>query len=185
MCSVLRTEPFYGCNTAWVARDDRIGAIHSLRMTRSERWLTILLRLGGVLTGAAVFAVFLPTETMAAIHRGLGLGELPAAPITEYLTRSLSAMYALHGVVLLALSVEVRRHLRVVRWMGWATALLGALLLFIDLRAPLPGWWVAAEGPWVIMAGILLVWLSHRTAAESEARVMTGIPLKSTDQNEA
>ena len=61
-------------------------------MTASERWLQLLLRLGGVLTGSAVVAVFLPTETMVSIHQQLGLGEFPVAPITEYLTRSLSAL---------------------------------------------------------------------------------------------
>lgn len=153
-------------------------------MTASEKWLTVLLRLGGVLTGAAIFAVFLPTETMAAIHRRIGLGELPAAPITEYLTRSLSAMYALHGVVLLALSTDVRRYRVPVIWMGWGTAVLGVLLLGIDLRAPLPLWWTLAEGPWVIAAGLLLVGLGRRVGAERAVRVMEGIPLKSKNQPE-
>lgn len=154
-------------------------------MTRSERWLTWLLRFGGLLTGSAIVAVFLPTETMASIHRDLGLGELPAAPITEYLTRSLSAMYALHGLVLLALSMEVRRHLRVVAWMGRGTAVLGVLIFIIDLRAPMPAWWAVGEGVWVITVGGLLVWLSHRVAVERQGRVMEGIPLKDTDQREA
>ena len=147
-------------------------------MTASERWLQLLLRLGGVLTGSAVVAVFLPTETMVSIHQQLGLGEFPVAPITEYLTRSLSALYALHGVVLLALSLDVGRYLEVITWTGWGTAVLGVLQIGIDLHAPVPGWWVAAEGPWVVVAGALLVWLSRRVGAERAGRRLTGIPLK-------
>ena len=141
----------------------------------------LLLRLGGVVTGSAVVAVFLPGETMAAIHRGLGMGELPAVPITDYMSRSLSAMYALHGVVLLALATDVRRHLAVIAWVGWATAALGVLLTGVDLGAPMPLWWTLAEGPWVIAAGLLLVWLSRRVAAGRAGRAMAGIPLKPTD----
>lgn len=134
--------------------------------------------------GAAVIAVFLPTETMAAVHRSLGLGELPEAPITEYLTRSLSAMYALHGVVLLALSADVRRHLTAVNWIGWATAALGLLFVGIDLSAPLPTWWAAGEGPCVTIAGLVLVYLSRRVRAERAGRVMPGIPLKQAHEGQ-
>lgn len=150
-------------------------------MTRSEKWLKVLLRLGAAVTGSAIFAVFMPRESMAAVHAGLGLGELPASPITSYLTRSLSAMYALHGLVLLALSLDVRRHVDVVVWVGWGTAALGALQLGIDLTAPMPLWWSLAEGPWVVAASFLLIFLSYRVRNERKQRVMEGFPLKRED----
>ncbi len=118
---------------------------------------------------------------MAAIHQQAGLGELPRAPITEYLTRSLSAMYALHGLVLLALSTNVRRHLAVVGWLGWGTAVLGALQLAIDAGARLPAWWTVVEGPWALVAGGLIVWLVRRARGEREGRVMRGVPLKQAE----
>jgi len=139
----------------------------------------VLLRLGGVITGSAIVTVFLPGDAMAEIHRNLQLGELPMMPITAYLTRSLSAMYAFHGLVLLALSLDVRRHLRVVHWVGWGTLALGVLMLGIDLQAPMPVWWTLAEGPWVVVMGLLLVWLSRRARAERPVRSYEGrIPLK-------
>ena len=131
-------------------------------MNSSERTLVFLLRLGAVVTGSAVLTIFLPEETMSSIHRDLGLGEFPALPITKYLTRSLSAMYAFHGVLLLALSMDVRRFRPVIVVVGWATAGLGFLLLGIDVYAGVPGWWTWAEGPWVIVIGFVLVWLAGR-----------------------
>ena len=148
-------------------------------MTRSERGLTALLRFGGVLTGSALLAVFLPAETMASIHRALGLGALPEAPITDYLTRSLSAMYAFHGLVLLALSANVRRHLSVVHWVGWGTLALGALMIGIDLQAGMPMWWTLGEGPIVIVIGVAVLALGRAVREERGTRTFEGrIPLK-------
>lgn len=131
-------------------------------MERSERWLVLLLRLGGVLTGSAFFTIFLPESTMVSTHRALGLGDFPAAPLTTYLTRSLSAMYAFHGVILLALSTNVRRYRPVIVVVAWATATMGLILTGIDLWAPMPMWWTLAEGPWVVLIGLVLVGLARR-----------------------
>jgi hypothetical protein len=134
-------------------------------MNQSERWLTLLLRLGGVVTGSAFFTIFLPEAWMASTHRALGLGEFPAAPITDYLARSVSAMYAYHGAILLALSTDVQRHLRAIRWLGWATAGMGLVLIGIDLKAGLPSWWLLLEGPWVAAIGLAIVALCRQTDA--------------------
>jgi len=48
----------------------------------------------------ATVAVFLPVSQMAIMHRWLGLGEFPDAPITIYLARSTSLLYAMHGAVM-------------------------------------------------------------------------------------
>ncbi len=136
-------------------------------MNGSERWLAFLLRLGGVLTGSALVAVFLPESTMASIHRWLGLGELAPGPMTNYLTRSLSAMYAFHGGLLLVLSTDVRRFRRVIVFVGWATFALGLVLLGVDLHAGLPSWWVWSEGPWAAGIGIVLVRLAAGVRRES------------------
>jgi len=129
---------------------------------KNERLLVFLLRLGAILTGSAFFTIFLPETTMASVHESLGLGAFPASPLTNYLTRSLSVMYAFHGGLLFVLSTNVRRFKPVVLFVGWATAVLGVALLAIDLRAPMPGWWVFAEGPWVFAIGLVIAWLSRR-----------------------
>lgn len=137
--------------------------------TSNERLLIFLLRLGAVLTGSAIFAVFLPAETMAAIHERLGLGDFPDTALTSYLTRSLSAMYAFHGALLFILSTDVRRYRTAIIFLGWSTAALGAAMLGIDLHAPMPLWWTLAEGPWVIAIGAFLATLARRLEPSSRA----------------
>lgn len=62
-----------------------------------------------------------------------------------YLTRSISARYALHGALLVFLASELRRYLPVVRFLAVAGAIFGAMMLGIDfaVRMPLP--WAVAE----------------------------------------
>jgi hypothetical protein len=140
---------------------------------QSERWLVYLLRFGGVLLGSAFFAMFLPDAWMAAIHRWLGLGEYPAATLTSYLTRSTSALYAFHGGLLLALSTDVRRFRPVLLFVAWGTVGLGVALTTIDFHAALPLWWRLAEGPWVLLAGSMLVWLVGKTPPNRSSRIDT------------
>ena len=129
------------------------------RRAWQERALVFLLRLGGVLTGSAIFAVFLPTDWMDAVHRSIGLGPLPRAPLTDYLTRTISVLYAMHGAVLLVAASDVRRYAVLIEVLGWATLAFGALTVGIDLHAGLPRWWLLAEGPWVMAAAAAILWL--------------------------
>lgn len=138
-------------------------------MPSPERSLVYLLRFGGVLLGSAVLAIFLSDGRMAEIHRGLGLGEYPDAPLTSYLTRSLAAVYAFHGALLLALSTDVRRFRPLIVLFGGATLVLGLSLTAIDLVAPMPLWWTLAEGPWVVLVGGVLVVLSRRVGGAAPA----------------
>jgi hypothetical protein len=124
-----------------------------------ETWLVWLLRIAGVVTLCAFFAMVMPTSWMHDIHRWLGMGELASDAITEYLTRSLSALYGFHGGLLLVLSTNVRRFRRVVWYVAAMTAVLGACLLGIDLYAGMPTWWILGEGPLLIVFGVVLLWL--------------------------
>ena len=47
-----------------------------------ERILALVLRLNAVVLLLAFPMMLLPVEWMAATHRGLGLGEFPASPVT-------------------------------------------------------------------------------------------------------
>ncbi len=78
-------------------------------MNARERTLVLLLYVSGGVMLLAVFAIFLPTEWMATTHRWLGLGEFPASPLVDYLTRSISALYAIYGGLLVLLARDVRR----------------------------------------------------------------------------
>jgi len=76
---------------------------------RWERRLVVVLRITAVITGTALFAVLLPRPWMAAIHRRVGLGVFPEGAIIVYLSRSLSAFYALYGGLTWLVSTDVRR----------------------------------------------------------------------------
>ena len=73
--------------------------------------LRILLGVIGVGLLVATAAVFLPVEWMAAIHRWLGLGEFPDSPITIYLARSTSLLYAVHGFLMLYTAIHLHQYL--------------------------------------------------------------------------
>ena len=129
-------------------------------MTR-ERLLILLLRLCAVCLLVALVPAFMPFSWMMTIHRAIGLGELSETPLNQHLTRSLSAVYALQGALMLVVSFDVRRYWPIIRFLGWANVLLGAFLLALDHFAGLPLFWILSEGPSVIATGLLILWLTH------------------------
>lgn len=127
-----------------------------------ERILIWLLRLGGAVMLMALGAVVMPYEWMNVIHQRQGLGELPHVPIVGYLTRSISALYALHGALLVFLASDVRRYLPVVRFLAVAGAVFGAVMLVIDFSVGMPLPWAVAEGPYVVLLSGVILWLTGR-----------------------
>lgn len=123
------------------------------------RALVVLLRISAIFLLTALFAVALPTDWMAATHRWLGLGELPRAPITEYLTRSLSLFYALFGGLLLLVSLDPRRFRPVIFYLGWTGVAFGVVMTLIDLAAPMPPSWTLSEGPGAVVLSAVILWL--------------------------
>jgi len=131
-----------------------------------ERALVWLLRLcGGVLLLAAL-AVFLPTRWMEVSHGWLGLGTFPAYPLVDYLARSISGMYAMHGAVLIAVARDVRRFAPLVVLLAWANVVFGATMLGIDIHAGMPGYWTLLEGPSILLVGVLYLWLARGLQSE-------------------
>ena len=124
--------------------------------------LVIVLRLGGTLLLLAFFAIFLPPATMASVHRSLGLGSFPAAPVTDYLARSIAALYGFHGVLLWIVSTDLDRFRPLVLYVGLMNVVFGLLLTGIDLFAGLPLWWTLGEGPPVILTGAVILVLYRR-----------------------
>ena len=131
------------------------------------------MRVLGLIVLTSLFAVVMPTAWMDATNQWLGLGELPDLPIVGYLTRSLSAMYAMHGALLVFLSFNVRRYATVLRFLAGVGVLFGATMLALDLAVGMPWWWTLSEGPFVIPANAVVFWLATRiersTAAEAAA----------------
>lgn len=135
--------------------------------SREERLLVLILRLDGAVLALAVFAVFLPTEWMDHAHRRLGLGSLPRAPVVEYLTRSLSALYAGLAPVFFYIANDVRKYMDLVVLTALLRGLLGVFLIGIDLDAGMPWFWTLAEGPSIIAISVAQYWLARRVQATS------------------
>ena len=123
-------------------------------------WLLYIM--GGMMS-AAFLAVVMPTSQMAAIADWLGVGPLPRSPLTEYLTRSLSAMYGVLGVLHLYLARDVVRYLDLIVVIGWLTFLAGGIVTIVDFGAGMPLLWSWSEGPPTILAGLAYVWLARRS----------------------
>lgn len=128
----------------------------------AEEQLKVLMRVGACLMLLALPAVFLPTQTMAALHAWLGLGSFPDAPIVSYLSRSASALYAVHGGLLWVVSGDVCTYRGIIVYLGHSTAVLGVLFWGIDFYAGLPAYWTWLEGPLVIAIGLTLTIMVRR-----------------------
>jgi hypothetical protein len=123
-----------------------------------------LLRITGVaMLGALVF-MFCPFEWMAAIHRRIGIGELAYTPLLSYLIRTLSALYAILGAILLFISFDIDRYGLLIRLFGILAILGGLGVTILDAILHLPLFWTAAEGPLTVVLGIALIVLVHKTA---------------------
>jgi len=131
-----------------------------------RRWLVWLLRGVGGLALCAFLAVALPTSWMALLADRLGVGPLPRSPLVEYLTRSLSALYGLSGVLLLHLARDVQRHADLLVLIGRVTVGFGAILTVVDFAAGMPAAWSWGEGPGTLLLGAVLVGLARRVRAD-------------------
>ncbi len=129
-----------------------------------EIWLRRLMFLSGSFLLLATFAVFLPVAAMAEAHEFLGLGTFPDAPVTIYLARSTSILYALHGAVTVYVAWQWNPLKVMVPFLGFLHIVLGLTMLGIDLTTPMPAYWTAIEGGPVAALGVLIVWMSRKTA---------------------
>ena len=138
-------------------------------MKSPERILVWLFRVSGAMTLTALGAVFMPYEWMNMIHQRLGMGELPHIPIVGYLTRSVSALYALHGALLIFVSLDVHRYLPIVRFLGVAGVVMGVLLFGLDRAVEMPSQWANREGPFVVAISVVILLLAWRTKTPTQA----------------
>lgn len=131
-------------------------------MERNEKILALLLRISGIVALTALLAVVMPTPWMDSIHAWLALGELPRGPIVEYLTRSLSLMYALLGALLIYMAGDVRRYAPLIVFFAGVSVAFGSVLLGIDVYAGLPLSWILFEGPLAIILAVVILVLARR-----------------------
>ena len=115
----------------------------------------------------ATIPVFFPASLMATMHGWLGLGEFPNVPITLYLARSTSLLYAIHGTLMLIVSFDLDRYWPLVPVFGWLHVVIGLTMFGIDLTTPMPWYWIAGEGIPVAIAGLVIVGLYRAANSQS------------------
>ena len=133
----------------------------------SERVLKLILRIIGGSSLLALIFVAAPHAWMDSIHSALGMGQLPDEPVVGYLARSTSALYALIGGLLCVVSFDLGRHRRVLIYLGASLALFGLVLLIVDWSEGMPSFWTVWEGPFVIVSG-LAIWFLSRGVGQPE-----------------
>lgn len=136
-------------------------------ISRRHGALAWLLRMLGAVDLLAVAFVFLPAEVIAAAQRLTGMEGAPDAPLVGYLIRTSSALYALHGALILFLSCDVQRYRPLIRLLGWLAIAHGALSIYIGIRVGMPLWWRCIEGPIFAAAGMVILVLLGRNRSTS------------------
>ena len=132
-----------------------------------EKTLIIILRISGLMLITAFIAVFLPYETMARIHHLMGLGKLPQIPILDYLARSVSFFYGMHGVIILYISFNLMRYLQFLKLFCYLGFAFGIAIFFIDITAPMPTYWSFGEGPFIMSLNMVVYVLVMRLEREN------------------
>jgi hypothetical protein len=141
-----------------------------LNAERRMRLLVVLLRIAGLFTMTAFLAMLLPVEWMASTHHWLGLGELPRAPVVDYLARSIAGLYGFHGVLLMIVSGDPVRYHTLVWYVAFMNILFGLMLIAIDIHASLPLWWTITEGPPIVLFGVAIALLNRSLRAAPPVR---------------
>ena len=140
-------------------------------MISPEQSLTWFLRITALLLLSAALAVVMPHAWMSAIHTALGLGELPDMPMVEYLTRSLSALYAAVGAWCWFVTRDLQRYLPLLRFSVIVTAVFAVTLVAIDLAAGMPIGWTTIEASFVL-AWAAALWGLVRRALRKDTETM-------------
>jgi hypothetical protein len=133
----------------------------------AERLLFLLVRVNAAVLLLAAPCALLPFAWMDAVHRdALGLGSLSDIPITKYMARSLSLVYAMHGAIVLFVSLNWARLRFAVPYLAWLHVAFGCAMFAVDLDAGLPWWWVAGEGPSLVGFAVVVLAVNRKTRGQ-------------------
>lgn len=133
------------------------------------KWLKRWLLLVGIIQFSAIVAVFMPKMWMDACSQIMGVAPLEDTPIAGYLARLSSAMYVVHGMLLMCVARGLPGQLSVVRAFSSSTAALGAMMLWIDIEEGMPTSWTASECIALFGSAAVMELLLHRARREQSA----------------
>ena len=135
---------------------------------QAVRRVARVLRGLGCLDLLALLTVVLPRPWIELAHEWAGLGALPEGPVVGYLIRSASALYALHGAAAVYLSFDVVRYWGLIRFLGLAALIHGAVMLGIGINEGMPLWWQCVEGPAFSATGAVMLFLQWRAGGRGD-----------------
>ena len=115
------------------------------RSAVTEYWLALLLRVVGGVCLLALLPLWMPRGWIVAGHRWLGWGPFPERPVAEYLARSVSALSAFYGGLLVVLATDVRRYAPVIRYQAAAIMLLSVSGVVVGSWAGMPEWFLGGD----------------------------------------
>ena len=79
-------------------------------------------------------------------------------------------MYAVHGVLLFYVSLDVQRYLPIIRCLALLGIAFGVAIVAVDAAVGLPLWWTVGEGPFPFALGVALLWLAKRAEVGGQGR---------------
>ena len=125
-----------------------------------EELQKLLLRFAGAFEILAFIAVVMPRSWMEISHEWLGLGVMPGGAVLMFLIRQTSYTYAMHGVSLWVLALDVKRFRAMVILNGIAYLLAAPIFVAIDYSSEMPLWWTIGDGVGCGVLGAALLWCS-------------------------
>lgn len=137
------------------------------RRSNAEHLLRLLLRVSGAALMLALPAAVMPTAWMSQINDLLLRHPLPQTPLVEYLTRSLSLLYASLGLITWFLASDVRRYAPVIAVKSVAGMLFAVGVIVLDVTIGLPWYWIALEGPSIFVICAAGLWLARTVSVVS------------------
>jgi hypothetical protein len=115
------------------------------------------MRCNAVVLLLALPTILFPPALVRQMHAGFGLGDYPATPLVEYLTRSAALCYGLHGFVLWGLASDVVRYRPLIRRVYRGHLVFALSMALIDLYAGMPFWWLVTEAGTIATVATLML----------------------------
>lgn len=136
-------------------------------MSLLRNWLIFV----GVLQCAAVVAVFMPHSWMDVCSRLMGVDTLPTGSLPGYLARLSSAMYVVHGAMLIITAWNLPLVMPVVIPFARLTIFLGGIMLWIDVAENMPIAWTLFETIALVFSGGLTEYFARRAMSQAHSDI--------------
>lgn len=118
----------------------------------------LILRMIGWSTVTAFGAAVMPGDWMIQTAKWFGL-ELADVPLSFYLARNLSLMYAMAGILMILVALTNPLDRRLIRSLGITGIILGIFQAIVGVQSEMPAWWIGLESVTTAIGGVFLWWI--------------------------